>query len=308
MSARRPAIARRPGIEWLTIAVIAATTVTWMAALWLAGQHGWWPMLGLAALCVTLHSSCQHEVLHGHPTRNRYINEALVCPAIGLFFPYRRFKALHLKHHNDPNLTDPYEDPETNYMAAADWDRLPDAVQRLRRVNNTLLGRLTIGPFIGIAGFLLSEFKLLLAGERPVILAWALHAAGVAIALWWMLIVCNVSFVAYVFAAAIPGYSLLILRTYLEHRAEERVPHRTCIVEDESGLFGLLFLNNNLHALHHERPALPWYDLPARYAAEKQRILAENGGYSFASYWQLAGRYLFRVKADVPHPFLRREP
>ena len=263
-----------------------------------------WPLLALAAVCVTLHSSCQHEVLHGHPTRNRRINEALIFPAVGLFFPFRRFLVLHLKHHNDPHLTDPYEDPETNYMASADWDRLPAPVQWVRKINNTLLGRLIVGPLIAVPGFWLADMGLIASGDRRVAKAWLLHGAALAMVLWWVLAVCGLGFWTYLFAVAYPGFALLGLRTFLEHRAEEAVPHRTCIVEDRSGVFGLLFLNNNLHLVHHSLPKVAWYELPARYAEAKSTYLDLNGGYAFASYWDMAKRYMFRSKAPLPHPFL----
>ena len=296
---------RNSRIEWSTVAVILATTGVWMLSTWVAGHDGMWPALAISALCVTLHSSCQHEVLHGHPTRNRLINEALVFIAPGLFFPFRRFKTLHLQHHNDPNLTDPYEDPETNFMAKAEWDGLPAPVQWVREINNTLAGRLIIGPPIAVIGFWLAEAKLVLSGDRRAALAWGLHAVGSAITLWWVLGVAGVGFWTYVFAVAYPGYSLLTVRTFLEHRAEEEVPHRTCIVEDRSGIFGFLFLHNNLHAVHHLKPTAAWYELPAIYRQNKDSYLAANGGYRFASYWQLASRYMFHAKAGVPHPFLR---
>jgi len=67
----------------------------------------------LLALVITLHSSLQHEVIHGHPTKWAVVNALLVWPAIGLFIPYARFRDSHLAHHQDARLTDPYDDPET---------------------------------------------------------------------------------------------------------------------------------------------------------------------------------------------------
>jgi len=264
-------------------------------------------MLLVAALCVTLHSSLQHEVLHGHPTRNARLNEALVFLAPGLFIPYRRFRVLHLQHHNDQHLTDPFEDPETNYMAKADWDRLPRVVQWLRKVNNTLIGRLVLGPAVAITGFALSDLRLLVAGDRRVWRAWLLHVGSLALTLTWVIAICGLNFWIYVFAVAYPGFSLLMLRTFLEHRADEAVPSRTCIVEDPSGFWSLLFLNNNLHVVHHLQPKVPWYRLPALYDADKSRFLTINGNYCFASYWTLMRQYALRTKAEVPHPFLRRD-
>jgi fatty acid desaturase len=37
---------------------------------------------------------------------------------IGLVWPFRRFKALHLRHHADERLTDPFDDPESYYLGA----------------------------------------------------------------------------------------------------------------------------------------------------------------------------------------------
>ena len=59
------------------------------------------PLAGfvLLTLAITLHSSLQHEILHGHFSRNRFIAVAMVFPAIGLFIPYERFRDTHLEHH-----------------------------------------------------------------------------------------------------------------------------------------------------------------------------------------------------------------
>jgi fatty acid desaturase len=184
--------ATRPRVEWPTIVLIVACTATWLATTYAAGQNGWWPLLFVTLLSVTLHSSLQHEVLHGHPTRNRLINEALVFFPIGLFFPFRRFRTLHLTHHNDSRLTDPYEDPESNYFSPEDWERLPRWMQRIREANNTLIGRLTIGPFMGVPGFWASEFKIMLAGDRKVLFAWGLHALGLVAVLYWVVAVARV--------------------------------------------------------------------------------------------------------------------
>ena len=113
-------------VEWPTVALLVA----------LLRALGCWrrrsidelgPLLLVlvAAPLVTLHSSLQHEALHGHPTRSAALNEALVFLPLGLLFPYRRFKMLHLRHHNNAALTDPYDDPESFYYAIADWQRLP---------------------------------------------------------------------------------------------------------------------------------------------------------------------------------------
>ena len=47
----------------------------------------------------------------------RWSTKLLVGLPIGLVYPFRRFKALHLRHHADERLTDPFDDPESYYQA-----------------------------------------------------------------------------------------------------------------------------------------------------------------------------------------------
>ena len=61
-----------------------------------------------------------------------------------------------------------------------------------------------------------------------------------------------------------PGASLTLLRSYLEHRAHDEVDARTIIVE-AGPVMSLLYLNNNLHAAHHDEPGLAWYRAAGRY-------------------------------------------
>ena len=96
-----------------------------------------------------------------------------------------------------------------------------------------------------------------------------------------------------------------MIRTYLEHQAAEETEARTVIVE-RGGLFALLFLNNNLHAVHHERPSVPWYRLPAIYRAERRRYLARSGDYRYPSYWDVIRRYFFAPKEPVLWPLDHR--
>jgi fatty acid desaturase len=95
------------------------------------------------------------------------------------------------------------------------------------------------------------------------------------------------------------------MRSYYEHRPAQRQDERTAI--NEAGWFmRLLYLNNSFHALHHERPGVSWYDLPSLYRAERQRLLASNGGFVHAGYTSIARRFAFRPK-DLPcHPTVRR--
>ena len=63
-----------------------------------------------------------------------------------------------------------------------------------------------------------------------------------------------------------------------------------------------LYLNNNLHALHHARMDLPWYALPKAYRLNRDAVLAANGGYRFDGYGQVIRRYLLWPKDSPVHP------
>jgi fatty acid desaturase len=287
-------------VEWPTLLLLAATYALW--ALGTTFASGWFLPLGilLTAVAIAQFSSLQHEVLHGHPFRNCLLNEALVFPALSLVVPYERFRDLHLAHHHDPALTDPYDDPESNFQDPAVWARTSAPLKALLRLNNTLLGRMVLGPAIGTVSLIRSDWRAARAGDRAVGRAWALNAVGVLLVLGWLLALGQMPVWAYVVAAYL-GFSLLKIRTFLEHRAHEAARARTVIIEDR-GPLALLFLNNNLHVVHHMHPGVPWYRLPATYRANREHYLRRNEGYLYRSYGEVIARYLFTAKDPVPHP------
>lgn len=91
------------------------------------------------------------------------------------------------------------------------------------------------------------------------------------------------------------------IRTFLEHRAHETAQGRTVVIED-TGPLAFLFLNNNLHIVHHMHPGVPWYALPRLYRARRAEFLAANDGYFYRNYLQIFRNYLLRAKDPVPHP------
>mgnify|MGYP001270418964 FL=1 len=291
---------RRPtGIEWPTLVMLALSYAVFAAGTLL------WPVSGflavvVCAVAIAQYSSLQHEVLHGHPFGNQTLNEVLVFPALSFFVPYLRFKDTHLQHHYDPSLTDPYDDPESNYMDPAVWQRTSGPMRLLLRLNNTLLGRMVLGPAIGTWFFSGPDIAQMRAGNRRIILSWGLHALGFVPVLIWLWGFTEMPFWGWV-AAAYLGYSLLKIRTYLEHRAHEAFRARTVIIEDR-GPLALLFLNNNLHVVHHMHPTLPWYELPALYALKADHYRRRNDSYVYRNYAEVFRKYLFKAKDPVPHP------
>lgn len=287
-------------IEWPTILLLITTYAAWAAGTaWIAA---WSLPLGIAvtALAVVQFASLQHEALHGHPFRSRALNEALVFPALTLVVPYERFRDTHLAHHHDPSLTDPYDDPESNYLDPEVWARLPAPLRLILRINNTLAGRMVLGPLISTFASVTGDWRLIRQGDRAVLRAWLLHLAGLALVLAWLLTAAAMPVWAYLLAAYL-AYAILKIRTFLEHRAHEHARARTVIVED-AGPLALLYLNNNYHVVHHMHPQVPWYRLPALYRSNRAHYLRRNESYLYRSYAEILRRHLFRAKDPVPHP------
>ncbi len=152
----------------------------------------------------------------------------------------------------------------------------------------------------------MGDIRAARAGDRSVARAWALHALGVVLVVGWLWATGGMSVWAYVIACY-GAFALLRIRTFLEHRAHEAARARTVIIEDR-GPLALLFLNNNLHVVHHMHPSVPWYRLPALYRANREHYLRRNDGYLYRSYAEIFARYFLRAKDPVPHPLWPSEP
>ncbi len=249
----------------------------------------------LGAVLIAWHSSMQHEFIHGHPTPWRRLNRALAFAPLSLWLPFEAYRRSHLVHHRDDALTDPFDDPESYYWSAEGWAALGAVGRAVVRLHSTLAGRLVIGPFWNIGLFLLGEARGLLRGDRVRRRIWLGHALGVLAVVLWITVVCRMSLAFYGLAIVYPGTAILLLRSFAEHRARDGVFERSAVVED-AWLLGPVFLFNNLHAAHHERPLIPWYELPGWYRANRARLLAANGGLVYRGYGEVARRFLF-----VPH-------
>lgn len=257
-SARYP-LGQPRRIEWPTLGLVILTYLAIGLSVFVLPEVSQVAAVLLLILGLVLHASLTHEVCHGHPFPRRWVSEALVFVNPGLAIPYLRFRDTHLAHHHDAVLTDPYDDPESNYLDPVRWAVMPRWVRALRRVNNTLAGRMLLGPFLGQIAFMAGDWALIRAGDRLVLKGWLSHVPGALMVVWlvsfgqmplWIYLAC-----------AYAALSVLKIRTFLEHQAHERARGRTVIIEDR-GLLAFLFLNNNLHVVHHMHPRVPWYRLP----------------------------------------------
>ena len=294
-------------IEWPTLAVAAVIYGGFGLLTWFYDALPWWLLLPLGGYLVAWQGSLQHEVVHGHPTPWRAVNEALVFPSLWLWLPYPLYRQSHLVHHQDENLTDPRHDPESYYLTPETWAAMGPLRRGLHWWLNTLSGRMLLGPAVCVGKFATGEVRRFARGDFAHLGPWAAHIAAGGVVLLWVLWICDIPFAGYVALFAYPGLSLTLLRSFLEHQAREDVGQRTAVVEAGS-IMALMFLNNNLHTLHHAEPGLAWYRLPARYRAERARLLQCNGGCLFRGYAEVFARYLLWPKESPVHPFANRMP
>jgi fatty acid desaturase len=287
--------------DWPTLGLLGAVGGIWGVALLLPA--GWGALsFVLLVLALSLHASLSHELLHGHPFGAERAETLLGLWQPGLAVPYLRFKRTHLAHHRDANLTDPYDDPESNYLDPAVWAGLARWQRVLLRANNTLAGRMILGPTVGMYAFVRGDIARVRRGEAQVARDWLAHIPGALLTLGavWL---SPLPMPVYL-AACYCAMSVLRIRTFLEHRAHDRVSGRTVIIEDR-GPLAFLFLNNNLHVVHHMHPKVAWFRLWPLYRAHKARYIARNGGYVYRSYGEIFRLYFLRTKDPVVHPLWR---
>lgn len=295
-----------PAIEWPTVCLILFCYGAWFAIGFLLRPS--YPLLALAILpfILALQSSLMHEVSHGHPTRNARINEAFVFLPIGMVWPFRRFKTIHLRHHADERLTDPLDDPESYYQALWMHEELPPTMKLLLKINNTMVGRFILGPLLSSVGFFIDDAKQILAGDKVIRKAWLLHAIGLAVVVPIVTFGFGIPLWLYILVPVWLGQSLISIRTYAEHQWSEHPEGRTVIVERSPLSF--LFLNNNLHFIHHKSPTIAWYRLPKLFRERREEWLRMNNGYAYPNYFAMLKAHAFKAKEPVVHPVLRRTP
>jgi len=283
--------------EGPTWCVALAIYAGWAMLILAHARLPWWLIAALGAPLVAWHGSLQHETIHGLARVPRALRTLVASPPLGVFFPYSVYRRSHLRHHRNEQLTLPHADPESFYHAPERWRAYPPALRLVYGINQTLLGRLTLGAALRVGGAFAGGVRAVAAGDPRARRDALVHAAwlgalaafvtGIARMPWW----------EYVALVAYPGTSLGMLRSFYEHRWTADHAQRTAIIENRFP-FGVLFLNNNYHAVHHDDPALPWYRIPAVWRARKSAFLARSGGFHFTGYRTIARRWLLRPVFD----------
>jgi len=292
--------ARARPSEWPTWLLIVAVYACWLLAVRYSDVLR---PLSYAPLAVVAcwFMSVQHELLHGHPTRNRAANRLMGMAPLAVWYPYDLYRETHLAHHRDEVLTQPGLDPESNYIAAGDYERLSPLLQPLWIIQRTVVGRVLIGPAMVIVPTWLDIVRKPWRGDFTQTRMWAQHLALLAVLLWALDRHAGIGPLQYSLAVGYPALGLSMLRSFYEHRPASRPAHR--VVVNEAGWFWrLLYLNNNYHVVHHEMPELPWYRIRARYQADRENVLQRNGGFLVDGYGSLLRRHAFRPVDSPVHP------
>jgi fatty acid desaturase len=285
-------------IEWPTWLV---WSVIWGAWLLLVGSYGsipTWVSTPLLVVLLAWYMSFQHELTHGHPTRNATINHLLGLPPLAIWYPFDTYKVDHLKHHDDAHLTEPGVDTESNYITPQQAAAMGAVALWLYKSQRTVLGRLLIGPAIVNVSLWTRLARALRQGHAAELQVWAVHLPLVALLLWALNRFTALPLWHYCLGIAYPALGLAMLRSLYEHRPGTLPTHRT-VINEAAAPWRLLYLNNNYHVVHHAYPEVPWYKIPALYAAERAAWQTGNDGFVLPGYWYLIRNFAFKA-VDSP--------
>ena len=283
---------------------------TWgiMAAVyggWFGVAHYWQalgPWLGtpLLILLTTGYMSLQHELIHGHPTRWPRVNQLFGTLPLAVWYPYGLYRDSHLAHHRNHTLTEPDEDPETYYLSAARWAKLPRWQQQLIQLRNTFPGRLLLGPLLDVAATFGGMWQALRRGNRPAIAMWLLHGTLLALLFFWMARQ-GFSPLWYLLAVSYPALALTKVRSFYEHRAADD-PLARSVNNEAAWPWRMLFLNLNYHSVHHDLPGVPWYGLRRLYLRDREHYYQRNHGFRVAGYRVWLRQFWVRPVGVNVHP------
>jgi fatty acid desaturase len=278
---------------------------TWFLLVIFHSALPWWILAPLAGYVVQWHFSLQHEAIHAMRGLPKWLRTALVWAPIGCWLPYALFRRSHSQHHRNHHLTYPGEDTESFYHEDEDWRDYGGLRRGLLIINQTFLGRLFLGPFLHMPRFYFEEIEKIVDGNFSNGTIWLRHFVAVGLILAF---VASFDIPAWQYFAYFMYPSLIfgMMRSYTEHRWGKQPSERTAVVES-NWVFGLLFLWNNIHAVHHLYPTLSWYKIPRVWREQRDRIQAHNAGFVFSGYGEIAWRWLLRPNFVPVHPPSREQ-
>lgn len=284
--------------NWIVAAIIYTS---WVVLVLHARALPWYVVVPVGAYILAWHFSLQHEAIHGWLSLPKWLRTAIVWPPIGGWLPFELYRRSHSTHHRDVNLTVPTVDTESVYHRSEDWQRYSALWRSILLANQTLLGRMLLGPFLRLRKLALIEIGLLRTGDFRNVVIWLRFFLTLAAILWFVSAVGHFAIWKYYLLIVYPGFSLSLLRAFIEHRWGQTPEERIAVVESNF-VFGLLFLWNNIHIVHHINPSMPWYEIPGYYRRNRAQLLSLNGSYCFPGYIHIARRWLLRPVFVPIHP------
>lgn len=288
--------------EWPTWLLLVGVYAGWFAVILGSTWLGVWLSTALLIPLVALWLSLQHELLHGHPTRFTGLNKILGYAPFAVWYPYTLYRNSHLLHHNDDDLTLPGVDPESRYLNQLQWANSSLFERGLHWLTKTVLGRFLLGAPMSIWKTTRNELRRLRQGQRQAWLMWLTHGSLTVLMLAFIAHYSALPVWHYLALVSVPALSVAAIRSYYEHRPHPQPEQRT-VLNEAAWPWTWLFLNNNLHLVHHDLPKLPWYYLPRVYRARREQWVARSGGFLVQGYGQLIGRHGLKAIDSPRHPF-----
>ena len=242
--------------EWRTLLVVLSvyglTVLTVLRYEFLTA----WLAIPMLAVLGAWHLSMQHEVLHGHPFKNQFLNDAIGGIPVTLWIPYLAFKKDHHEHHLS-DLTNPALDNESYYVSQEQWDKAGKIRRAAWTANRTILFRMYVWTIVSTITYVLSVLKRAARNEKSDRLAVVLHVVGVVFVVY-LVSLSSMPLWQFALGTVYGGRILNAIRPFPEHKYQSGVETRTAMIM--AGPFmSLLMLNNNLHVAHHDEPGVPWY-------------------------------------------------
>lgn len=247
------------GTAWPTLA-LCLTALALQAAAAAAGVSGLWPWapaVALSAACAYAQFTVLHDAVHRSASRVGALNEALgYASSFVLCAPYAAFRRNHLHHHAHTN--DPREDPDF-WAAGETW--LGTALRcltmlqrhywsyllRLRRRDRAFAESLaTIAAIAALHAWAWSAGRL-----AELVLAWTLPAQ-LAVA------------------------ALAVTFDYWPHRPHTGRGRFKDTANILPAWLDPFFFRQNLHAVHHLFPQIPWYRYREAHAVVDDGLRAEG--------------------------------
>ena len=234
-----PSFYRHDGPTWV---VAVSLYGSWAALIWFHAALPWWVWSPLGAYIVAWHFSLQHEAIHSFLSAPKWLRWAVVLPPVGLWLPFPFYFEAHRKHHQNTYLTVPGVDTESFYVRREDWEKMGPLMKAARIANQTLAGRVLVGPLLRLYKLVMGESARLRAGDFSHVPHWIVHVILVAALFWYISGVAGMPWWQYVLLIAWPAFGLGWVRSFIEHRYGERPGQRTAITESNA-FWSLLFLN-----------------------------------------------------------------